>query len=109
MNKSPVKIRKHGLFLGASESDDAAEMMLSPRASSSHHREPKSRTKLKESTNQMKFSPLLPTVPETSPTPQLANPKIARNKAPDETENSEEDEEFAELDAWLQSGCVSFL
>jgi len=109
MNKSSTRIRKRGLFLGASESDDAVEIMLSPRASSSHRPEPMSRTKLKESTAQMKFSPLSQTVQETSPKPQLANPKIPRNKVPNETENSEEDEEFAELDAWLQSGCVSFL
>jgi len=100
------------LFLAASESDDAVEIMPSPRASSSRHPEPpKSRAKQKES---VRLSPPSQPVRPISPRPQLgrhsvSKPKILCNKTFNEAENSEEDEEFAELDAWLQSGCISIL
>jgi hypothetical protein len=92
------------LFLDASESDDAVEIISSSKPASSHHAEPKSRTKQKE---MMRLSP------PTSPGLQLcsysaSDPKIP-SKISKETENNEEDEEFAELDAWLQSGCVDIL
>jgi hypothetical protein len=103
------------LFLDPSESDDAVEIVPSPRASSSRHPKPKSRKRQKESVDQMmRLSPPSQTVRPTSPRPQVgrhsvSNPKIPRNKTINDAENSEEDEEFAELDAWLQSGCVSIL
>lgn len=100
------------LFLAASESDDAVKIMPFPRASSSRHSEPlKSRAKQKES---VRLSPASQPVQPASPKPQpgrhsVSKPKIACNKTINEAENSEEDEEFAELDAWLQSSCVGIL
>lgn len=108
--KRPIRVRKPTLFLDPSESEDAVEIMSSPRASSSRHPKPKSRRKQKERVDQM--NPPSQTLRPTCPRPQVghysvSNPETPRNKPINETENSEEDEEFAELDAWLQSGCVN--
>jgi len=98
-----MQMQKRTLFLGASESDDAIEIISPPKLASSRHVKPKSRAEQKE------LSPS--TVKPTSL--QLGSHFASDPKDPcktsNEAENSEEDEEFAELDAWLQSGCVDIL
>jgi len=81
------------------------EIISPPKLASSRHAESKSRI---EQQKMMRLSP--PTLKPTSPRLHPGSHSASDPKNPsNEAENSEEDEEFAELDAWLQSGYVDIL